>query len=165
MGRGGVGIDSWMDDQLTHGLQIQEHYGLTYLIVSLLFLSPFVGYTLSALLNDLLHRKIGQRGVGGLCACCHLAAYVIIACHPPYPVLVIAFMFAGFGNGLAEGAYNAYLGNMARSNEILGLLHGLYGVGAVLSPLIATSMITKAHLPWYAFYYMMVSKLERHRSL
>ena len=74
-----------MDDQLTHGLQIQEHYGLTYLIVSLLFLSPFVGYTLSALLNDLLHRKIGQRGVGSLCACCHLTAYVIIACHPPYP--------------------------------------------------------------------------------
>lgn len=136
--------------------QIQKYYDLTYLIVSLLFLSPFVGYTASALLNDYLHRKVGKRGVGSACASCHLAAYIIVAAHPPYPVLVIAFMLAGFGNGLAEGAWNAYLGNMAHASEILGILHGLYGFGAVLSPLIATSMITQAHLPWYSFYYLMV---------
>jgi fucose permease len=35
-------------------------------------------------------------------------------------------------------------------------LHGFYGLGATVSPLIATSMVTKAHLPWYYFYYLMV---------
>lgn len=45
---------------------------------------------------------------------------------------------------------------MANANELLGLLHGLYGIGAVLSPLIATSLITEAKVPWYYFYYIMV---------
>jgi fucose permease len=46
---------------------------------------------------------------------------------------------------------------MANANEVLGFLHGFYGLGAVLSPLIATTMITKGQrLPWYTFYYVMV---------
>ena len=53
---------------------------------------------------------------------------------------------------------NAGIGNMANANEVLGFLHGFYGLGAVLSPLIATTMITKGQrLPWYTFYYVMVS--------
>jgi fucose permease len=46
---------------------------------------------------------------------------------------------------------------MANPNEVLGFLHAFYGVGAVLAPLIATTMITKGDkLPWYYFYYVMV---------
>jgi len=49
---------------------------------------------------------------------------------------------------------------MANPNEVLGFLHAFYGVGAVLSPLIATTMITKgSRLPWYTFYYVMVLSL------
>jgi len=66
-------------------------------------------------------------------------------------------MIAGFGNGLEDAAWNAWVGNMANPNEVLGFLHAFYGLGATLSPLIATSMITKGGLPWYAFYYLMVS--------
>lgn len=49
------------------------------------------------------------------------------------------------------------MGNMANPNEILGFLHAFYGLGAVLAPLIATTMITKGNLPWYTFYYVMIS--------
>ncbi|KAH8433725.1 putative MFS transporter [Aspergillus melleus] len=35
---------------------------------------------------------------------------------------------------------------MENANQLLGLLHGLYGVGAVLSPLVATLLITKAEI-------------------
>ncbi|KAI1452240.1 MFS general substrate transporter [Annulohypoxylon moriforme] len=135
---------------------IQAHYGLTYIVVSLIFLSPFVGYTAAAFLNNIIHLRLGQRGVAFLCSGCHLLSYLIIAVHPPYPVLVIAFMLAGFGNGICDAGWNAWIGNMARANEMLGILHGLYGAGAVLSPLIATTMITKANLPWYSFYYLMI---------
>jgi fucose permease len=127
------------------------------LIISLIFLSPFVGYTAAAFLNNYFHLRIGQRGVALVASCSHLVAYVVIAVHPPYPVLVVAFALAGFGNGIADAAWNAFIGNMDRANELLGFLHGLYGAGAVLSPLIATTMITRAGLPWYAFYYLMVS--------
>lgn len=70
--------------------------------------------------------------------------------------MVIAFMVAGFGNGLADAAWNAWVGNLDRANEMLGFLHGFYGLGAVLSPLIATNMVANAKLPWYTFYYIMV---------
>jgi MFS family permease len=100
---------------------------------------------------------MGQRGVALIGPTCHLIAYVVNCTHPPYPVLVISFIFAGFGNGLEDAAWNAWIGNMANANELLGFLHGVYGAGAVLSPLIATSMITRANLPWYFFYYVMVS--------
>lgn len=44
---------------------------------------------------------------------------------------------------------------MANANELLGLLHGFYGLGAALSPLIATTLITRAGWRWYEFYYIM----------
>lgn len=130
-------------------------------------------------MNNWIHHKFGQRGVAFIGPVCHLIACekflslypklllahpltptdisdLMIALHPPYPVLVVAFMIAGYGNGLADAAWNAWIGSMANANEILGFLHGLYGLGAVISPLVATSMITKANLEWYSFYYLMV---------
>lgn len=82
------------------------YYNLSYTLVSLIFLSPFVGYTLSAILNNWIHTHFGQRGVAILCSGCHLIAYVVAATHPPYPVLVIVYMLAGFGNGIADAAWN-----------------------------------------------------------
>lgn len=121
-------------------------------------MSPLVGYTVSALLNNSIHLRFGQRGVAFIAPGCHILAYIVIAVHPPYPVLVVIFMVAGFGNGLADAAWNAWIGNMANPNEVLGFLHASYGLGAVLAPLIATTMITKGNkLPWYYFYYVMVS--------
>lgn len=104
----------------------------------------------------MVHLKFGQRGVAMITGMAHMAAYIIIATHPPYPVLVLAFVLAGLGNGLADAAWNAWIGNMANANEVLGLLHGLYGLGAVLAPLIATSLITKAQVGWWYYYYIMV---------
>ncbi|KAI0203641.1 putative MFS transporter [Astrocystis sublimbata] len=135
---------------------LQEFYHLSYLIVSLIFLSPFVGYTAAAILNNIIHTRIGRRGVAFVASCSHVIAYIVIALHPPYPVLIIAFALAGFGNGVADAGWNAFIGNLDHANELLGILHGLYGAGAILSPVIATTMITKAGLPWYAFYYLMI---------
>ena len=73
--------------------QLQEYYSLTFVIISLVFLSPLVGYTASALLNNAIHIKFGQRGVGIISPTCHLVSYVIISIHPPYPVLVITCRF------------------------------------------------------------------------
>lgn len=136
---------------------LQEYYSLNFIVISLVFLSPLAGYTASALLNNTIHLKWGQRGVAVIAPGCHIVAYIVIAVHPPYPVLVIIFMIAGFGNGLADAAWNAWMGNMQNPNEILGFLHAFYGLGAVLAPLIATTMITKgSKLPWYYFYYVMI---------
>lgn len=135
---------------------LEDYYGLSYTIVSLVFLSPFVGYNVAAILNNTIHLKFGQRGVAFIGPLCHVIAYVVIAVHPPYPVLVVVFILAGLGNGLEDSGWNAWIGAMANANEVLGFLHGCYGLGATIAPLIATTLITKAGLPWYYWYYFMI---------
>ncbi len=134
------------------------YYNINYTVVSLVFLAPFVGYTLAALLNNKIHMTLGQRGITIIAPLCKIASYVVSSVHPPYPVLPIIFMLAGFGCGLEDGAFNAWIGNFAAANESLGILHGCYGIGATIAPLISTAMITKANLPWYTFYYLMVCR-------
>ncbi|WPH04453.1 Hypothetical protein R9X50_00734400 [Acrodontium crateriforme] len=136
---------------------LERYYHLSYTVVALVFLSPFVGYVAAALLNNSVHLTFGQRGVAFFGPACHLISYVVICLHPPYPVLVVVFILAGLGNGLLDSAWNAWIGNMANANEVLGFLHGFYGLGGTIAPLIATTMITKAGLPWYYWYYVMIS--------
>jgi fucose permease len=133
-----------------------RYYDITHTVVSLVFLSPFIGYVASALLNNYLHLRLGQRGIAMICSGAHLTAYIIIACHPPYIVLIFAFILAGFGNGTADAAWNAWVGNFANSSEVLGVLHACYGVGGIAAPLIASAFIAKIGLPWYNYYYFMV---------
>ncbi|KAK7192506.1 MFS transporter [Paraphaeosphaeria sporulosa] len=135
---------------------IEEHYTLSYIVVSLVFLSPLVGYAAAAMLNNWVHVRFGQRGVAFLGPLCHIAGWLGLSLHPPYPAFVVIFVLVGFGNGIEDAAWNAFFGNMANANELLGFLHGVYGLGAVLSPLVATNLITEAGWRWYAFYYILL---------
>lgn len=62
--------------------QIERFYHLTYIVVSLIFLSPFVGYTASALMNNYLHGAVGQRGVAMISSTCHIIAFVMVSPQP-----------------------------------------------------------------------------------
>ncbi|CAI0644209.1 unnamed protein product [Colletotrichum noveboracense] len=135
---------------------LQEFYNVNYRTVSLLFLSPLVGYVASGILNTRLHNAVGQRGLAVFCGSAHAISAVISILHPPFPVLIVSFMIAGLGNGLSDAAWNAWIGGLDRSNELLGFLHAAYGVGGIISPLIATAMIARASMPWYKFYYVVL---------
>ncbi|KAJ5546857.1 MFS general substrate transporter [Penicillium frequentans] len=134
---------------------LELYYHQSYTIISLVFLSPFVGYTISAIINHAIHHRFGRRGVAIIGPACHLLTFAVISTHPPFPVLVIMYIFIGFGSGIQNAAWNVWIGNMANSNEVLGFFHGFFGVGATVSPLIATSLITKADWTWSSFYYLM----------
>ncbi|KAK4155254.1 major facilitator superfamily domain-containing protein [Chaetomidium leptoderma] len=135
---------------------IESYYDISYTVVSLVFLSPFVGYLLAALLNNLIHHHFGQLGVAMLGPVARLVGIIPLVFHPPYPALPVILLFTGFGNGIQDSAWNAWVGNMHRANELLGFLHGAYGLGATIGPLIATAMVTRGGLPWYTFYYIMI---------
>lgn len=101
--------------------------------------------------------RFGQRGVAIMAPICHLITFVALALHPPYPVLVVCNIFSGFGNGLTDACFCAWVGAMDKANTVQGFLHASYSLGALFSPLIATSMVVSYDLPWYTFYYLMVS--------
>jgi fucose permease len=65
-------------------------------------------------------------------------------------------VLAGLGNGVLDAAWNAWIGVMAQSSRLMGILHGFYGLGAALAPLAATSLITSRGWHWYQYYYLMV---------
>lgn len=123
--------------------------------MSTLFLVGFAGYLVAALTNNWLHYTAGQRGVALLGPVCRLVAYVPMSLHPPFPVLPVVMLFAAYGNGLEDSAWNAWVGNMHHSNELLGIVHGAYGLGATISPLVASAMVTRGNVEWYTFYYLM----------
>ncbi|PFH60355.1 hypothetical protein XA68_11097 [Ophiocordyceps unilateralis] len=136
---------------------LEDYYGISYAYVSIIFLTPFVGYSVAAFTNAFVHQRLGQRGIAVVAPLCHVATYLVLANHPPYPVLVAANAISGFGNGLVDACFCAWVGVMHRGNSIQGLMHACYSLGALLSPLLATSMVIKAELPWYTFYYVMIS--------
>ena len=92
-------------------------------------------------------------------AICRVVPYIVIAVHPPYPVIIVFYIFVGYGLGLLDAAWNAWVGDLVSANQLLGLLHGFYGLGATVSPLIITALVTRSGLQWYTFYYVMASLL------
>ena len=137
---------------------LEEYYNLNYTLVSLIFLTPFAGYSTAAFINATIHTKFGQRGIALAAPLCHIITYLVICLHPPFPVVVVINILSGFGNGLTDACFSAWVGSMESANSVQGLLHSCYSMGALFAPLIATSMIVRAHLPWYNFYYVMASE-------
>lgn len=89
-----------------------------------------------------------------------MIAWSIVSCHPRYPIVIVCIALASFGSSLQDGGWNAWIGNMKNATETLGVLHGIFGVGAVLAPTIATLMLIQANLSWYTYYYVLVSRTQ-----
>ncbi|MCJ1425767.1 hypothetical protein MMC29_003667 [Sticta canariensis] len=135
---------------------LEIYYNKNHLLVSLIFIPASVGYIAASFLNSFIHVTFGRRGAAFLGPSLRLIAYIVISQECPFPGLVICFCVSAFGIALSDAAWNAWIGAMQNSNEVLGILHAFYGLGATLSPLFATTMITKGGLKWYTFYYLMV---------
>lgn len=90
-----------------------------------------------------------------LAAVCHIIGYALPAARPPYPVVIVGMIFAGIGNGCIDAAWNAFVGSLANTNELMGLLHGMYGIGAVISPIVVSAMVTNG-IAWQRFFLIMI---------
>ncbi|OJK01396.1 hypothetical protein ASPACDRAFT_59099 [Aspergillus aculeatus ATCC 16872] len=116
---------------------LQLAYDKSYTIISLIFLSPFLGYTISAVVSNLIHQRLGRRGVAFIGPACHLLAFAVISTRPPFPVLVIMYVFVGLGSGIQNAGWNVWISSMANSHEVLGCFHGFYGIGATVESVLS----------------------------
>lgn len=116
-----------MNDAVTGAVipYLETDYSLTFTVVSLVFLSPVAGYAASGFTNNWIHLRFGQRGIAIIASICHIISYAIVAAHPPYPVLVVAFIFAGYGNGLVDAAWYETLAFKSRAQSFAVGTHGL----------------------------------------
>ncbi|KAF5577849.1 tetracycline resistance [Fusarium pseudoanthophilum] len=136
---------------------LEEYYHKNHTLVSLVFLTPFVGYAIASAINSLMHVHFGQRGVALLAPMCHIVPYLIFSFHPPYPVMISMYVLVGIGNGLADAAWCSFIGQMVNSHEMSGILQACYALGATIAPLVATGLSGKGMPGWYAFFYVMTA--------
>lgn len=113
-----------------------EYYGLPHSIISLIFLSPMVGCVLASFTTNRLHAVAGRRGVAAAATCAYMLAYIGLAQHPPFGVVVCLLVLTGFGSGLMNGSWNSWFGGLVQGSTMLGFLHGFWGLGATLSPIL-----------------------------
>lgn len=82
-------------------------------------------------------------------------AYVPMVAGAPFPVVVLAFFLVGFGFAVNIAIANTFCGRLARGTFVLGCMHGCYGLGGVLGPLVATSIVAAAGAPFWTRYYIL----------
>jgi len=79
-------------------------------------------------------------------------AYTLMAPALPFPVLVVAYAINGIGFPMRSAQANGYVASLETNAEAkMGLLHAVYGAGALCSPLVATQF---AQLKHWSFQYL-----------
>lgn len=116
-------------------------YDLTPATVTLLFVSQISGYILAALTSSLVSSFLGLGRMLFLAASLLTIALLLYALSPAWLLLVAAGTLLGLGIGLIDAGVNTYVVQDSRSAHLIGLLHGFYGVGALLGPAIATTLL------------------------
>ncbi|KAL3490007.1 major facilitator superfamily domain-containing protein [Aspergillus germanicus] len=130
---------------------IEVDYEIGYAIVSLIFIANAVGFLLAAPLNYTIKTELGHSKSYALSMGLITGGYIVIAAHPPFPVVVVAFLLLGFGMALSIAMNNVFCANLAYATTALGCFSGAYGIGGVVSPLIATAMAS-SKVRWSFFY-------------
>lgn len=120
---------------------MKSYYQISYLAVSYTFLFGFLGYLIAAFACDVMHRWIGRWGVVTLGGLFQLLCFVNAYFKPPFELFVLGYFISGFGNGLIEASVNAWAGNLNNNNAVLGLAHGFYSLGGILSPAVIATLL------------------------
>jgi fucose permease len=145
LGGGGVLLPAQIDD-----------YGVDKTTMGAIFWASSTGYGLSAAANGALIHRFGVRAylLGG--AAVGLAAAIVIAARVPFPVFVLLQGALGFGIGALEACLNSYLSTLDRPTALLNSLHAFFGVGAVLGPVVAATLLSRGYA-WTTFYVLVAA--------
>lgn len=87
-----------------------------------------------------------------------LIASLILACGPPFYIVLPTYFILGFGVGLSDTAFCTWGSKVPFANVVQGLMHGSFSAGALLGPVLALAF-TRQNLGWYIFYRAYVSSI------
>ncbi|MBE9228502.1 MFS transporter [Phormidium sp. LEGE 05292] len=128
-------------------------YNLTTATVTILFFSQISGYVVAALTSSLLSYRIGLAKMILLAAISVTSALCIYASTAYWSVMVITGTLLGLGIGLIDAGINTFMAQEQRNAHLMGLLHAFYGIGALLGPAIATTLLTM-EMSWRSIYWV-----------
>lgn len=134
-----VGLGGGANGVLIPSLSAYYHVGEG--VIGLLFLVSSLGYFLSALGSGLLTEKIGLRWLMIFGGCAFLIGELGFGLRLPFALLLVARLIVGFGIGIVETGFNVYITTLPRNAVLLNYMHACFGVGALVGPLLASSIL------------------------
>ena len=102
------------------------------------FFTGSAGFVLASLLAGVMIHRLGMRMTMVFGATVTAVAGFYVATRPPFAAFVLVGIATGFGAGVAESAFQAFVVGLPGSTGLLNRLHAFFGVGALLGPLLAT---------------------------
>lgn len=130
---------------------ILETYNLNPATVTLLFISQTGGYVVAAFSSSLISSRLGLARMLLVAAMMLMAALIIYAINPFWSVMVATGVLLGLGIALIDAGINTFIVDNQRTTHLVGMLHAFYGVGALLGPTIATSLLAFG-IDWRSIY-------------
>ncbi|KAI0654398.1 MFS general substrate transporter [Cubamyces menziesii] len=132
--------------------RIRSVYHVGFAVVSLIFVFNCVGFVSGAAANVWLTDRFGFGTVMVIGAFAQVIGYALEAPAPPFPVFVLGYAVNGFGLSLQDAGANGFVASLKENAATkMGILHAIYGVGALSSPLVATQF---AQLSRWSFHYL-----------
>lgn len=147
-----IGISGGANGVLLPSLSTFYHVGDA--TVGLLFLVSSLGYFLSALGSSLLTEWLGLRWSLLLGTLTFLFGLLAFGLKLPFVLLLPARLLLGFGIGIIETGFNVYTITLPRHAVLLNYLHAFYGVGALVGPLLASTILA-VQWEWNSVYLVM----------
>lgn len=120
---------------------VSAYYHVNQSIVGLLFFASATGYFLSALSTGYLIARLGQRsylvaGTALFILCC-----LCLSLKPAFALVLFIRLFQGMATAIIEAGLNMFLAALPNNTALLNYLHAFYGAGALLGPLIASTIL------------------------
>ncbi|KAI8976584.1 MFS general substrate transporter [Trametes punicea] len=126
--------------------RIQSVYHVNFAIVSLIFVFNCIGFVAGAAANVWLTDRFGFGTVMVIGSLAQVAGYALEAPAPPFPVFVMGYAVNGFGLSLQDAGANGFVASLKENAATkMGILHAVYGAGALCSPLVATQFAQLSH--------------------
>ncbi|KAI1386233.1 MFS general substrate transporter [Hypoxylon trugodes] len=130
---------------------METYYGIGYAEVSLIFIGNALGFIMAAPFVDQIRQRLGRAKTIALSQLCVAIGFIPFICAAPFPSVVIAYFFIGFGLALQLAIANVFCANLRNNTTMLGAMHGSYGVGGTIGPLVATSIASSGAI-WSRYY-------------
>lgn len=135
---------------------LRRFYGIDKATVSLIFLAGTSGYLLAAFSSGPLTEKLGQKAFLMLGTTIFLIAALTVSLTPPFPVVVAVWVLIGCGIAMIDAGLNSYIAGTPRPAKLLNYLHAFYGIGALLGPLVASTILA-FNLAWNITYLVWIT--------
>ncbi|KAE8371434.1 major facilitator superfamily domain-containing protein [Aspergillus bertholletiae] len=134
---------------------IRPTYGISLFQVSQIYLVNCAGCLTASFSNIHVCSRIGTGGTLVLGAVIQTCGFALMFWNPPFALFIAAFFFSGMGSAYQDAQANTFTTTVDNAHRWLGILHGVYGVGTIISPIVANVIASQTPV-WHHFYLVML---------